>query len=75
MKYLLSLFVLWRCVPLLLNFFNVRHVWQDVDRDDKPIVPGSGVSVMGSHRVFVSTESAALAGAAVAYSLHNVLFD
>ena len=72
MNYILPLLLLWKCVPLLLNYFDVQRDWQDVDANDKPVLSGSGVPVMGSHRKFVSKSEAVAAGAASAYALYNI---
>ena len=72
MNYILPLLLLWKCVPVLLNFFDIQRDWQDVDVNDKPIIFGSGVPVMGSHRKFVSKSEAWAAAAASAYAVYNI---
>ena len=73
MRYILDLLLLWKFVPVLLNYFDIRRIWLDVDSADNPILPDSGTPVMGTHRVFATKEDSLVAGAAVAYAVHNLL--
>ena len=71
-RLILDLVLLWKSIPVLLNYFDIQRVWVDVDANDVPVAQ-SGGAVNGSHRVFVSDEEAAIAGAASAYALYNLL--
>lgn len=73
MRYILDLLLLWKFVPVLLNFFDIRRVWRDVDASDNTVPPDSGTPIMGTHRVFATKEESLVAGAAVAYAVYNLL--
>lgn len=74
-RLLFAIALLYKSIPVLLNYLDLRRVWVDVDAQDRPLTEPDAGPVNGSHRVFVTPFDAALAAGGCLYALHELMGD